>query len=184
MTAADIATASVTETATETLITPHISQSFIYLEIQDRTIYSVWIHFSYLIIPEEREEKPFGLSLNQTQVLLLHKRPLKPLDHASSGIIMEEAINYLELVGSDRSVLLDVLPDLPQDGQHGHVRFSGTGGSAKQDVLVRVETDFGQLALNPVQLFEALKRALSVGRQRFNRDQLKRKGKKYYFMHK
>ena len=93
---------------------------------------------------------------------------------------MEEAINYLELVGSDRSVLLDVLPDLPQDGQHGHVRFSGTGGSAKQDVLVRVETDFGQLALNPVQLFEALKRALSVRRQRFNRDQLKRIGKNIF----
>ena len=39
---------------------------------------------SYLLIPEERE-KTFGLSWNWTQVLLLHKQPLWPLDHGSSG---------------------------------------------------------------------------------------------------
>ena len=41
------------------------------------------IYLSYLLC--SRREKPFGLSLNPTQVLLLHKRPLLPLDHASTG---------------------------------------------------------------------------------------------------
>ena len=32
--------------------------------------------FPYHLIPQEREEKPFGLCRNQIQVLLLHTRPL------------------------------------------------------------------------------------------------------------
>ena len=46
-----------------------------YMDMQDHAIYHVWIHF----IPTSLyrgEKKPFGLSWNQTQVLLLHKRPL------------------------------------------------------------------------------------------------------------
>ena len=44
----------------------------IYVDTQDHTIYHVWIHFSYFLCPK-RDEKPFGLNWNQTQVLLLHK---------------------------------------------------------------------------------------------------------------
>ena len=47
--------------------------------------------YSYLLIPEERG-KTFSLSWNWTQVLLLHERPLQPLDHGSSGIFI-----YMEL---------------------------------------------------------------------------------------
>ena len=36
--------------------------------------HSVWIHF--FLPPNTREGRPFGLSWNQTQFLLLHKRPL------------------------------------------------------------------------------------------------------------
>ena len=57
--------------------------SFICMNMQVHAIYCVWIHFSYLLIPGEREEKPFGLSWNGTQVLLLYKRPLCMLDHSS-----------------------------------------------------------------------------------------------------
>ena len=48
---------------------------FIYIDTQDHAIYRVWIHF----IPTSlypRREKTFGLSWNQTQVLLLCKQPL------------------------------------------------------------------------------------------------------------
>ena len=43
---------------------------------------------SYLLISEERG-KTFVLSRNRTQVLWLHKQPLKPLEHGSSGILGE-----------------------------------------------------------------------------------------------
>lgn len=67
-----------------------------------------------------------------------------------------------------------MLPDLPQDGQHGHVRLSGAGGSAKKDVLVRVKANLGQFALDAVKLLEALEGSLSVGRQGFDGDKLKK----------
>ena len=43
---------------------------------------------SILFLPPytREEKKTFGLSWKQTQVLLLHKQPLWPLDHGSSGI--------------------------------------------------------------------------------------------------
>ena len=55
-------------------------------------LFSTWIHnllgldpfYSYLLIHEERR-KTFGLSWNRTQFLLLHKRPLYPLDNVSSS---------------------------------------------------------------------------------------------------
>ena len=68
--------------------------------------------------------------------------------------------------------------DLSQDGQHGHVRLAGTGRRTKQNVFVRVQTDFGQLALDPVQRLEALKSTLGVGGQGFDGHQLKFKNKK------
>ena len=47
-----------------------ISSLLIYMDTQDYTIYHVWIHtYSYLLCLR-REEKTFGLSWNQTQVLL------------------------------------------------------------------------------------------------------------------
>ena len=39
------------------------------------------IYFSFFLC--SRIEKPFGLSWNQTQVLLPHRQPLQPVDHAS-----------------------------------------------------------------------------------------------------
>ena len=39
--------------------------------------------YSYLLIPKER--KHIWFELDRTQVLLLHKQPLWPLDHGSSG---------------------------------------------------------------------------------------------------
>ena len=46
---------------------------FFFMDVEDQAIYHVLIHFSYLLIPEETEEKPLGLDWNQTQVLLLHR---------------------------------------------------------------------------------------------------------------
>jgi len=70
-----------------------------------------------------------------------------------------------------------VFSDLSQDGQHGHVRLAGTGRRTKQNVFVRVQTDFGQLALDPVQRLEALKSTLGIGGQGFDGHQLKFKNK-------
>ena len=48
---------------------------FISMDTQDHAIYRVWIHFvSTSLYPRRR--KTFGLSWNQTQILLLHKWPL------------------------------------------------------------------------------------------------------------
>ena len=44
------------------------------LHVHGYGIYQVGIHFSYLLCPW-REEKPFGLSWNRTQVLVLHRQP-------------------------------------------------------------------------------------------------------------
>ena len=45
----------------------------IYMDTQDHVLHCVWIHlFSYLL-RLRREEKQFGLSWNQTQVILFHK---------------------------------------------------------------------------------------------------------------
>ena len=62
-----------------------ISIIFIYMEMQDHVIYRDWIHFIPTSLYPRREEKHFGLSWNWTKVLLLHKQPLWPLDHGSSG---------------------------------------------------------------------------------------------------
>ena len=54
------------------------------MDTQDHALYHVWIHF----IPTSlysRREKTFDLSWYRTQVLLLHKQPLWPLGHSSSG---------------------------------------------------------------------------------------------------
>ena len=40
---------------------------------------------NYFLPPMPEEKNNLVLSWNQTQVLLLHKRPLWPLDHATSG---------------------------------------------------------------------------------------------------
>ena len=63
------------------------------MDTQDHAIYHVWVHF----IPTsfyQRGEKTFGLSWNWTQVFLLHKQPLWPLDHGSWGNF---ALNYATL---------------------------------------------------------------------------------------
>ena len=62
---------------------------FFYMDTQDHAIYHVWIHFIPTTLYLRRE-----MSCNRTQVLLLHKRPLKPLDHGSSGIVL---LNFLLL---------------------------------------------------------------------------------------
>ena len=54
------------------------------MDTQDQAIYGVWIHFIPASLYPKRE-KTFGLSWNLTQVLLLHKQLLWPLDHGSSG---------------------------------------------------------------------------------------------------
>ena len=67
----------------------------IYMDMQDHSIYRVWIHF----IPTSlypRREKTFGLSWNLTQVLLLHKQPLWPLDHGSSGKIFSKQVGTMK----------------------------------------------------------------------------------------
>ena len=54
------------------------------MDTQDHAIFRVWIHF----IPTSLylwRGKTFGLSWNQTQVLLLHKQPLWPIEHGSSA---------------------------------------------------------------------------------------------------
>ena len=71
---------------------------FIYMDTQDHAIFHVWIHFFVpLYIVGERRET-FGLSWNLTQVLLLQKGPLKPLDHSSWGpncLVRMTYINFL-----------------------------------------------------------------------------------------
>ena len=68
---------------------------------------------SYLLIPEERR-KTFGLSWNRTQVLLLCKWPLWPLDHGSSGRNVQDDSHQLRhrlhwLVSTRVSVEIDSL---------------------------------------------------------------------------
>ena len=46
---------------------------YFYMDTQDHAIYSLDPFLSYLLIPEEIR-KTFGLSWNQTRVLLLHKQ--------------------------------------------------------------------------------------------------------------
>ena len=51
-------------TYTSSLLDGMAKNDFIfYMDAQDHAIYHVWIHFSYLLIPEE-SKKPFGLSWN------------------------------------------------------------------------------------------------------------------------
>ena len=57
---------------------------FFYMDTNDHAIYRVWIHLFFLpSMPEEKNHSDF--SWNQTQVLLLHKRLLKPIEHAASA---------------------------------------------------------------------------------------------------
>ena len=65
---------------------------------------------SILFIPPytRGEKKPFGLSWNRTQVLLLHKQPLLPLDHGSSAkpVLL---INLCSVDNFAKSFKLDLL---------------------------------------------------------------------------
>jgi len=106
-------------------------------------------------------------------------------DHLLDQGLHRSDVDHFEFVCSNGAVFLDVFTNLSENGQHGHVRFSGTGRSAEQHVLVRVETNFGQLALDPVKLLETLESTLSIRRQRLDRDELKfSKNKKARKLHR
>ena len=64
--------------------------SYLHGYARSRNLSGLDSFYSYLLIREERRET-FGLSWNQTHVLLLHKRPIWPLYHGSSG--NDEAYN-------------------------------------------------------------------------------------------
>ena len=68
---------------------------FIYMDMCIHAINCVWIHFMPTSLYPTREEKPFGLRWSQTQVLLLHKQPLLPLDHGSSGTTLIFEFDWL-----------------------------------------------------------------------------------------
>ena len=72
----------------------------------------------------------------------------------------------------DGAIFVDVFSALSQDGHHGHVGFAGTGGSAEEHIFVRVEADFHQLALDPVEGLEPFKGSLGIGGQRLDGHQL------------
>ena len=66
------------------------------MDTQDQAIYCVWIHF----IPTSlysRREQTFSLSWNRTQVLLLYKQPLRPLDHGSFGMKILVNLNKTQI---------------------------------------------------------------------------------------
>ena len=93
-------------------------------------------------------------------------------DHFLDERLHWSDVDHLEFVGTNRSVIIDVFADLAEDGQHGHIGLTSTGGSAKQYVFVRVQANLGQLALNAIESFEALESALSVCGQILNRNEL------------
>ena len=65
------------------------------MDTRDHAIYRVWIHCSPTSLYLRREEKPFGLSWNQT---CFTSDCSNPLDHGSSGIYQIK--DFFQRVGS------------------------------------------------------------------------------------
>jgi len=73
-------------------------------------------------------------------------------------------VDDLELVNIDGAVVIDVLANLMQHGEQGHVGLSSASGCAQQKVLLTLHAGGVELALNPVERLEALKSRLSICR--------------------
>jgi len=71
-------------------------------------------------------------------------------------------VDDLELVNIDGAIVIDVLANLMQHGEQGHVGLSSASGCAQQKVFLTLHTGSVQFTLDPVERFETFKCRLSV----------------------